>query len=89
MLQALQGIVSKAAYETSSVSIEELMAAGETAEMDVSKWVSAFGGFKGAGEQVKLTKMSGGIGLKTTKKELPGFMTLHRLIAALSKAGIS
>lgn len=89
MLTVLQGIVAKAAYETSSVSIDELVAAGETAQMDVSKWPERIGDFKGAGEQVKLTKMSSGMGLRTSKKELPPFLQYHRLIAALAKAGIS
>jgi CRP/FNR family cyclic AMP-dependent transcriptional regulator len=88
ILQVLQTIVQKAAYETSSVGIGELEDAGGQAQMDTSEWKEKIMEFKGAGEQVKLTKMSDGMGLRTAKKELPTFVTYHRLIAAMAKAGL-
>jgi hypothetical protein len=91
ILKALETNAGNSAYETCSVSLEDLMNEGRKADMKlVDKWKDALPFFKTVGEDVKLVKTgSGGIGFRVTKKDIKRISSFHRIISALFKANLS
>lgn len=91
VLTALDINASAAAYETFSIGLEDLMIEARKAEMKlVDQWKNMLPFFKNLGEEVKLVKTSnGGIGFRTSKKDIKRIVMFHRVISALHKANLS
>jgi CRP-like cAMP-binding protein len=91
ILQALDANADKSAYETYSIALDELMIEGRKADLQlVDKWKDMLPYFKLIGEEVKLVKTgSGGLGFRTSKKDIKKIFSFHKLIAALHKANLS
>lgn len=91
ILKALDAGANRAAYDTFSVSLDELVVEGRKTEMpNVDKWKDMLPHFKNMGEEVKLVKTgSGGLGFRTSKKDIKKIYQFHRVMTALHKANLS
>ncbi len=88
MLKALESAANESAYDTLSISIGDLQKIGKRLEYNTADWEASLPAFKKAGDEVKLVKTSGGIGLKTTKKGVAPFIRNHTAIAAFHKSNL-
>lgn len=89
MLQTLLTIAQNSAYESVTVSLEDLCTEGERASIDTSKWKDELGKMKNLGEACKLVKVSNGIGFKIVKKDLPKVVEQYRVLQILNQSGVS
>lgn len=89
MLRTLEKMTLAAPYDTSSVSIGDLKKQGQKDGFNITNWEKELARFEKGSEEVRMVKTSGGPGLRTTKKDIPGFVKNHELLAALYKANLA
>lgn len=89
ILRTLEKLTLAAPYDTSSVSIVDLKKQGQKDGFQVGSWEKEIACFEKGSEEVRWVKTSGGPGLRTTKKDIPGFVKNHELLAALYKANLA
>ena len=88
MLEVMEVIAGQSPYDSLSASLDDIIREGKRQGVITATWKDALPHFKTGGEGVKLVKTSGGIGLKTSKKEIASYTKYHKCIAALYKANL-
>lgn len=90
MLRILERITNSAPYDTSNVSLSDLIKEGKRDGMNTSAWEQEIKQFEKIGsDEVRLVKTSGGIGLRTSKKDILGFVRYHIVLAALFRSNLA
>lgn len=89
MLRTLEKMTLQAPYDTSSVSVGDLKKQGQKDGFNVNNWDAEVTSFQNAGEEVRVVKTSSGPGLRTTKKDVGGYLKSHELLAAIYKANLA
>lgn len=89
MLEILENLTSNNPYDSFSISLTDLVKEGKRQGLSTGTWDKSIVAFKGFADGVRLVKMSDGVGLKTSKKEIPSFVRSHKTISNLVKGNLS
>jgi CRP-like cAMP-binding protein len=89
MLRVLERLTLAAPYDTSTVSLPDLIKEGKRDGYNVEKWDRDIQLLQNGGEEVKLVKTSSGPGLRTCKKDIPGYLKSHETLAAIYKSNLA
>ena len=91
MVKIAIALADRTAYDTATLSFEELVEEARKEAINTAKWKEALPQLKAAGDAVKLAKTSGGLGLgiRVVKKDAAAFLKNHRIAADLHKANLS
>ncbi len=90
MLRVLERLTLAAPYDTSNVSIQDLIKEGKRDGLNTSSWEQEIKALEKTGsEDVKIVKTSTGLGLRTNKKDIPGFVRYHSTMASLFKSNLA
>jgi hypothetical protein len=89
LLRVLERLALAAPYDTSTVVLADLIKEGKRDGLNTSDWEKTIRLLATAGDEVKVVKASGGHGLRTTKKDVSGYVRNHELLAALYKANLA
>jgi CRP-like cAMP-binding protein len=84
MMIVIQQLLTKAAYDQLTVSLEELEEEGKTLGMPTQDWPQAIKTFANLGEAIKVVKgtSKSGVGLKVSKD---AFLILHRQLGTINR----
>ncbi len=90
MLRVLERMTAAAPYDTSNVSIQDLIKEGKRDGLNTASWEQEIKLLDKTGsEDVKVVKTSSGLGLRTNKKDITNFVRYHSAIALLFKSNLS
>ena len=89
MLEILEGLTANNPYDSFSISVTDLIKEGKRQGLSTGPWEKSVIAFKNCGDSVRLVKMSDGVGLKTSKKEIPPFVKSHKTISNFVKGNLS
>lgn len=89
LLRVLERLTLAAPYDTSSVSVQDLIKEGKRDGLNTGNWEKELTSLNTAGDEVKVVKTSTGLGLRTSKKDVSQFIRHHELLAALYKANLA
>jgi hypothetical protein len=89
MLRVLDRLVTSAPYDTSTISLADLIKEAKRDGVATSTWEKDIHLLAKGGEEVKVVKTSGGPGLRAAKKDVTQFVRSHEVLASLYKANLS
>ncbi len=89
MLTIIKDLAAGSAYDTVTITYEDVVAVGERDSLDTSDWQAALANFKQKSDALTLVKVSNGIGFRVQRKEFARFLKLHECLVALSEAGVA
>jgi CRP-like cAMP-binding protein len=90
MLRILEMITMSAPYDTTNVSLADLVKEGKREGLNTASWEQDIKLLQNIGsEEVRMVKTSNGIGLRTNKKEISGFVRYHQAIARMFKSNLA
>jgi CRP-like cAMP-binding protein len=89
MLSTLSTLAVEQSYDHATISIKEVLSAGERVGLDVSQWNAVFDFFPYPLPFLQKAKCSdGSMGFRVNKEKLPRFVEYHRIVAGFAKAKI-
>lgn len=89
ILKCLKKLSDASAYESVTISPEDLEMQGKKDGLDTSKWKETIPCFKASGESLQLVKTSNGnLGFRVNKKTLPEFIKNHAVLANIYRTNI-
>jgi CRP-like cAMP-binding protein len=89
LLTTLKGLVDASAYETLTLSFEEVCATGSKNGMQTENWKDSLSIFAKNKKGIVMTKVSSGVGFKITKAEYARCQSHYILLDALNSAGLT
>ena len=89
MIKTLEKLALTSPYDSLSVSVEDLERQAKQEGIVPVGWKDIVATLQTAGEEVRPVKTSTGVGLRTSKKDISGYVKHHEILAALCKATLS
>lgn len=89
MLKTLETLTLGCPYDSLTASLADLLKEGKRQGFNTESWEKDILAMQNGGDEVKLVKTSAGPGLRTSKKDVSGYVRSHEVLAALYKANLS
>lgn len=88
MLKTLEALAMATPYDTPTVTAQDLLKEGKRTGKNTASWDRDIDLLKNAGDEVKVVKLSGGLGIKVNKKDIAAWVRNHELAAVLYKSNL-
>jgi len=89
MLEVILKLANESAYETVNIALEDAVVEGERQSLVTSSWKNDLSFFKGTNDLFSLVKVSSGIGFKVNKKDMPEYISFHKVLKALADKSLA
>jgi hypothetical protein len=86
MVKVLDEIVQSSPYDAVTVSLADLQKQARREAISCETWGEDIKIFANAGDEIRIVKVSSGVGLRTTKKDCSAALKHHEIMVALAKA---